>query len=263
MFSPWTPLLDRFDCGYLPLNRIARDSNADHRKIIGVARNVVLGQQQRPGRVAAIFRFVSLGVLAFAVTGCASVELSMPSLPGQQKTVELSATDDSTRQREELVEALERLEERPWTPVSERDDGFVTLLFGGAGPSPKSLAEAYLTDLEGQPITVVRQDVEETLAAAWNVAHEGKDAVRAMQPLASDLRTIESAIVEARHCRLVYAEALTMIAKNGGNVSRDEIRRVKEQFNQAILELGRTADALQVRLDGQPVNSYAASQSAF
>ncbi|WP_189575981.1 hypothetical protein [Parvularcula lutaonensis] len=210
-----------------------------------------------------IFRFVSLGVLALAVTGCASVELSMPTLPGGFGAEKVAENDASTRQREELVDALERLEQRPWTPVSDSDDGIVTLLFGGAGPSPQAQAEAYLTALEGQPITVVRRDVEATLAAAWNVAHEGKDAVRAMQPLPSDLRTIESAIVEARQCRLVYAEALSMIAKNGGNVSRDEIRRVKEQFNQAILELGRTADAIQVRLDGEPVNSYAGNQTAF
>ncbi|WP_173200283.1 hypothetical protein [Parvularcula mediterranea] len=212
------------------------------------------------GRVAVIVRALLLGVGFCAVTGCASVEVSMPSIPGMTKA---SIAEEDAREREELRSALAKLEERPWTPAEDREDGFVTLLFGGSVTSPKHQAAAYVDSLEGDVALEVRRDLEQTLAAAWNVAQKGRTATTAMEPLPTDLRTIEDAIVEARHCRIVYAEALLLLAKRDEGVSRDEIRRVKQQFNQAIMELGRTADALSVRLDGgEPVNSVAEATSA-
>ncbi|MEM9809777.1 MAG: hypothetical protein AAF788_00985 [Pseudomonadota bacterium] len=166
-------------------------------------------------------------------------------------------------EREAMIAALERLEARPWDTPEEAETPFVTLLFGGTAPSARVQAKSYLEAIEadGVPTTlVVRRDLDESLTAAWNVAHVGRMASNAIDPVPSDLRIIEEAISQARQCRLIYAEALMIMMKESGDVDRNEVRRVKEQFTQAILELGRTADALTARLDDPRPASFVARQ---
>lgn len=203
-----------------------------------------------------------LVVAACAVTGCASVEVKLPSF---SKTDTAAPADaDAQRQREDLADAIQSLEERPWGSETSREDTFMTLLFGGSPDSPRAQAEAYLAKIDGDVLDVVRRDLERSLAATWNVARVGRRTATAMEPVPADLQTIENAIVEARTCRLVYAEALRMLMKDEGDLDHADIRRVKEQFNQAILELGRTADVISVRLESEdPVSSYAEAASSL
>lgn len=205
-------------------------------------------------------RSAAFGILALGVTGCASVQLDM----AQDRRLEPS---QAVVERPELNAALTELERQPWTEASDGSEGLVTMLFGGGGPSPRALAEAYLAGFDDPSPRVaveVRRDAEDILSAAWRVAREGKHASTASRPVKSDLRTVEAAIVETRQCRLVFAEALSMLARHDDTgVDRDEIRRLKQGFNQAILELGRTADTLSERLKSGPVSAYAYSETAF
>jgi hypothetical protein len=191
------------------------------------------------------------------MTGCASVELVMP---GTKK-----AEDHPPRtERTELVAALDRLEDRPWrTADTDPADGFVKALFGSGAPSPKEDAARYLAGLEGDSVSHVRRDIEESLSAVWNVAQNGKQAASALEPMPADLRTLESAIAEARRCRLVYAEALKMLGEEDRSVTRDEVRLVKSRFNQAIMELGRTANLVSSQLEDDDLPSYAQSAAAL
>ncbi|MCQ8185727.1 hypothetical protein NOG11_10000 [Parvularcula sp. BGMRC 0090] len=191
------------------------------------------------------------------MTGCASVEVVMPGA----KPV---ADAEPRRERAELTASLDRLEDSPWAEnKAVETDSFVQALFGGGAPSPKEDAERYLADLEGQATLTVRRDIEATLSAVWNVARNGKEAASALEPVQGDLRTLEAAIVEARRCRLVYAEALKMLGDDDPSVTRDEVRLVKSRFNQAIMELGRTADLVSTRLEGDLAPSYAQNTPAL
>jgi len=49
-----------------------------------------------------------------------------------------------------------------------------------------------------------------------------------------------------------------MIGETEGTFERDEIRRTKQRFTQAILELGRTADVMTAQIEGaDDVSSFA------
>ncbi len=203
----------------------------------------------RTGRVTAIVRAIWIGALALSAAGCASVELNLPGLSKGEDVASLA----DTRQRANLEAALGQLENQPWSPTDyqeqQDEDGLMGLIFGSGGPSARSQAEQYLASLGGNPVLQVQNDLERTLSAVWNVVYVGRDAVSSMQPMASDLVTLEDAIIEARRCRLVYAETLTMLSREDTSVSREDVRFVKERFNEAILELGRTADAMSLRLE--------------
>jgi len=199
---------------------------------------------------------MSLAVLAAA--GCASVQLNMTD-DGT------SAAQSPSAERVELAAALEHLQDHPWSHGTQGTDGLVGVLFGAMGPGSKAKAEAYLDSLEGsadQTAVLVRRDVEHTLNAAWKVVSVGKRASQAMEPVRSDLRTVESAIVETRESRVVYAETMSLLSKRGGTVDRAEIRRMKEGFNQAIVELGRTADLLSTRIKEKRAEALAARIAA-
>lgn len=194
------------------------------------------------------------------MSGCASVELSLPGLAADPEP----AQDVDTRQRTMLNASLGELRNHPWSKDDHEDDhGITGLIFGAGAPSARSQAEDYIDGIAGDRLLQVRNDLDETLVAVWNVANAGRAAALSMQPLASDLRTIENAIVEARRCRLVYSEALTLLGRLDEEVTRNEVRRVKQRFNDAILELGRTADALSLRLQREPGStSYVLSRLA-
>ncbi|MEM9837569.1 MAG: hypothetical protein AAF830_00295 [Pseudomonadota bacterium] len=203
------------------------------------------------GKTAAL-RLLAATALALTMTGCASVKLSMSDGAG-------GGTSAHTAERAQLSAALTNLEQQPWVDASaEKNDGLMTMIFAVGGPSPKALANTYLEAIESTPeqtVLTVRRDMETTLSEAWAIAQLGRDAARGSQPVKSDLRTIEAAIVETRESRLVYAETMSMLAKRDGTVDRAEIRRMKAGYNQAILELGRTADALSARLkEGRKTN---------
>ncbi|MEM1379702.1 MAG: hypothetical protein AAGH41_03660 [Pseudomonadota bacterium] len=201
-----------------------------------------------------IQKTLALMLLAVAATGCASVQLDMADQGGRASSVV------SNPEREQLAAALHHLEQHPWSEADASGDGLVTMIFGGGAPSPRALAEGYLGSVDDDPESAalaVRQDMEETLSAAWQVASAGRAASQASQPVKSDLRKVEAAIKEIRQCRLVFAETMGMLAKRDGTVDRQEIRSMKGEFNQAIAELGRTADALSSRLREKPRSSFA------
>ncbi|MEE4210070.1 MAG: hypothetical protein V2I43_12470 [Parvularcula sp.] len=179
----------------------------------------------------------------------------MPSLPGMPKQAE----NERHREREALAHAVNRFDRQPWDATDDPEDaGLVGMIFGRGGPSPKRDAEVYLVRVGAEDsASQVRRDLEQSLNAAWHVAATGREATYAIEPIPEDLRMIEEAIVEARRCRMVYTEALTMIAKRDGSIDRDEIRAIKDEFNEAILELGRTADVMSQRLSRKPAQSLA------
>ncbi|MEM9285032.1 MAG: hypothetical protein AAGA39_04020 [Pseudomonadota bacterium] len=188
------------------------------------------------------------------MTGCASVQLGK----GQDQAAETASAEE----REAMAVALEQLEAKPWDQEqAESSDGFMTVLFGGSGPSPKDEAKSYLRSLdvseEAKPSAVLR-DVDVTLAAAWHMVDAGRAASASVQPQPSDVRMLEEAITEARHCRLVYAQAMTLMAKDGLDVAREDVLYVKDEFTRAILELGRTADALSKQVDSSRPQAFAA-----
>jgi hypothetical protein len=204
-----------------------------------------------------IYRFLICSGTALVMTGCASVELVMP---GARTAKEVSPRVERTQ----LAAALDRLEEQPWgSEEAEAGDGFVNALFGTGAPSPRSDAERYVAGLGDNAVARVRQDIEDSLSAVWNVAHNGKEAATALEPVAGDLQTLEAAIVEARRCRLVYAEALKILGETDRSVTRDEVRLVKSRFNQAIMELGRTANLVSMHLEGGDLPNYAQSAAAI
>lgn len=212
--------------------------------------------------VFAVLRCLFVSLCALAATGCASVQISLPLAESQNGQRER----DMLTQRVELTAAVDRLDDQPWSPVSDDSDGLMGLLFGKSGTSPREQAEAYLAELQASPMpaaTALRRDLDETLAAIRDVAATGREATTALEPIPSDLRLIEDAIVEARSCRLVYTEALALLARDDASVRRDDIRAVKKQFNEIIIELGETADLLSARMTGEPAQSFAENQSAL
>ncbi|MEO1040971.1 MAG: hypothetical protein AAFX52_01645 [Pseudomonadota bacterium] len=187
-----------------------------------------------------LLRFSLLVSLAAMATGCASVQL------GGSDEAQMNA--EPAQEREAMADALERLGTNPWQDdEAESGDAFLTVLFGGSGPSTRDAAKSYLSSLEvsedAKP-SAVRRDVDLTLAAAWQMVDAGWIASRSVEPQPSDVRMVEEAITEARHCRLVYAQAMNLMAKDGLDVAREDVIYVKDEFTRAILELGRTADAL-------------------
>ena len=200
--------------------------------------------------------FVALTLVA--ASGCASVQLSMTDDPAASSTSQQA-------ERLELAAALEHLQSHPWDHGAESADGIVGVRFGAMGPGPKVKAESYLASMPsdaGQAAVTVRRDVDDTLSAAWRVVHVGKRASSALSPVRSDLRTVESAIVETRESRVVFAETMSLLSKRDGTVDRAEIRRMKEGFNQAILELGRTADLLSTRIKEKRAEAVAANAAS-
>ncbi|MEO1657625.1 MAG: hypothetical protein AAFR65_07875 [Pseudomonadota bacterium] len=195
--------------------------------------------------------------MAVAMTGCASVQLG--------KNKDEAAAAATAEEREAMAVALERLEDNPWDgQEAEGGDAFMTVLFGGSGPSPKDEAKAYLSGLEvseGDKPSAVLRDVDVTLAAAWHMVDAGRAASESVQPQQSDVRMVEEAITEARHCRLVYAQAMNLMAKDGLDVAREDVIYVKDEFTRAILELGRTADALSKRVNARRPEAFASEPS--
>ncbi|MEM7740773.1 MAG: hypothetical protein AAF225_08225 [Pseudomonadota bacterium] len=198
--------------------------------------------------VRVLLRFSFLAWLVATLTACASVQLG-----GGQDQLDL----EPVQEREAMADALERLGTNPWeADDAEGGDAFLTVLFGGSGPSTRDAAKTYLRNLdvsEDAKPSAVRRDVDLTLAAAWQMVDAGWVASRSVKPQPSDVRMVEEAITEARHCRLVYAQAMTLMAKDGLDVAREDVIYVKDEFTRAILELGRTADALTDQLkNAQP-----------
>lgn len=196
-----------------------------------------------------------VALILVAASGCASVQLSMTDDPE-------AASTGQQAERLELAAALEHLQSHPWDQGNDSADGIVGVLFSAMGPGPKVKAENYLasmSDNAAQAAVTVRRDVDDKLTAAWRVVHVGKRASSALSPVRSDLRTVESAIVETRESRVVFAETMTLLSKRDGTVDRAEIRRMKEGFNQAILELGRTADLLSTRIKEKRAEAVAAN----
>ncbi len=234
--------------GHFPYSRSAHEQDAVE----------ALGHIRREYGGRAILRLIVLCAGAALLSSCASVKVSMPNIPGLPQ--QASDDDDGRiREREALAEAVSHLERQPWDEGEVvEDSGFVGMIFGRGGTSPRDYAEHYLVRVGNQdPASRVRSDLRRSLHAAWNVAATGREASHAIESIPQDLRMIEEAIVEARHCRLVYTEALSLIAENDSSVGRDEIRAIKDEFNQAILELGRTADVISARLSRTPAQSLA------
>ncbi len=200
-----------------------------------------------------------ISALAATMTGCASVQLG--------KGEETAALMEPVQEREAMADALELLEANPWDEQeAEQGPALMTVLFGGSGPSPKDEAKAYLSSLEvheeAKP-AAVRRDVDVTLAAAWHMVDAGRAASASVKPKLSDVRMVEEAITEARHCRLVYAQAMTLMAKDGLDVAREDVLYVKDEFTRAIIELGRTADSLSKRMDSPGPAALAAQPSIY
>jgi hypothetical protein len=205
-------------------------------------------------------RLVLLGASAFILTACASVQIAMPGIGPKD--------EEPTRvqEREALSLAVAELGARPWRAAEPGESGIVNLIFGDASPGPRQIAEGYINGMKlpaDAATATVRRDLERTLTDAWRVAQTGRDAVSSPRVSPTDLRMIEDAIVQTRRCRLVYTEALSLLSDETGAVERAEIRDVKKRFNAAILDLGKTANALDARIrDGVPA-SYADSRSAY
>lgn len=200
-----------------------------------------------------------ISALAATMTGCASVQLG--------KGAEEAAVLEPVHEREAMADALERLEANPWDEQeAEQGPALMTVLFGGSGPSPQDEAKAYLSGLEVKQAAkpgAVRRDVDVTLAAAWNMVDAGRAASTSVQPKLADVRMVEEAITEARHCRLVYAQAMTLMARDGLDVAREDVVYVKDEFTRAIIELGRTADSLSKRMDSPGPAALAAQPSIY
>lgn len=173
------------------------------------------------------------------MTACASIQLGEQAEP---------STVAAKAQRDALEAAVGRLSDNPWSHADSENGGFVGVLFGAMGPRPKVLADAYLASFEDasatEMVSTVRSDAREVLGAALDVAEIGRDSSHIAAPARADLRLVETAIVKTRHARLVFSETMTTLARRDGTVERSEIRELKAGFDDAIVELGLTAEVL-------------------
>ncbi len=207
----------------------------------------------RPVRAVAFI----LGLIG--LSACASVKVAVPGFSKSQETV-----DAGYSERVALLEATEALSDQPWGEADE--SGMMSVLFGkGRDNQADRLVEDYLATAKADgadPVLIVMQDMHTSLANARHVAEAGRQAVVAITPVASDITMLEDAIGEARECRDMYVKALKMLDRRGANITRDEVRDVRDAFSQTIADIGQTADLVAERVSEEDGKGRYASRTA-
>lgn len=222
-------------------------------QVLSCVSALVDGVSVKKRRSMRIFLGLSVLIGAMTVQGCATVKVSLPKLPGSEKSAEVS--QQSVTQRHALIAATAKLQNTPWPAASKvsAKEKMVGLLFGqgdNAKITQSQALETYLVSLRAAPVPrdAILADIDQTLQHARNVAEEGRLAATSYPPSMDDLGVLEEAIGDIRICREMYVNAMKELRADG-HVTKQDIREVKSAFTQSIRDVGRTADLLADRAD--------------
>ncbi|WOI54122.1 hypothetical protein [Parvularcula sp. LCG005] len=169
----------------------------------------------------------------------------MPGFAGEESQAPVAHSE-----RIALNDAASALADQPWGKVE--DSGLVTVLFGRLKETEEDrVLDQYISRIRtfnADPVTAVIADADSSLAQARRVAEAGRQAVNSMQPVASDISTLEDAISEARECRKMYVRALQLLQKDGAAISESDVDMIRDAFTQTIADIGQTADVVADRV---------------
>lgn len=186
-----------------------------------------------------------IAMFGLSLTACASVKVSMPGLGGD--TAELP---NAHSERVALYDAASALADQPWGQVD--DTGLVNVLFGTIKETERDrVLEQYVSTVRvsaADPVTAIIADADSSLGHARRVAEAGRQAMHSMQPVGSDISTLEEAIAEARECRKMYVRALQALQDDGADVRDEDVDMIRDAFTQTITDIGETADMVAERV---------------
>lgn len=203
--------------------------------------------------------------------GCASVKLggdkqpvtvSAPSTQKQTDTIE-KATPHSG-----LMQAANALRQKPWPEIEKASatEKLTGMIFGERTRDDRftrdDALELYVSQIRAQPEpadSVIRADADESLRLARALVEEARSAAHTVNPDRTDMDMLEDAIGDIRECRDMYVDAMRELGREDA-ISRQDWQELKQAFNQAITDAGRTADLLSDQLAAaQQRSSFAGS----
>lgn len=173
----------------------------------------------------------------------------------------VAADRASAIEREALIEAASAVSETKWpqptqiawqarlSPLSASED-VVT---------EADAAEAYLSSIRvpGRRHEQVYADAEAHLRAAAALARAADAATNSVRPVKADIAVVEDAIGSLRQTRDIYVLSLKALARHGEPVEAENVRALKDDFDDAIKALGSAADALADRVARDRTKTFA------
>lgn len=196
------------------------------------------------------------------VSGCASVKIAMP---GSDQEVQANQTANTpTRQtgqsdaQSNLTTAARQLQQTPWPEIDAptTNERLTGMIFGTKDSensfTQKDAEKFYLISLQAKghdQLALVQADADRSLKQARQLAEYGRQIARMKYVSSTDMETLESAIGDVRECRDVYVNTLKSLKAEGYSIDSSHWQEMRNAFNQAINDMGVTADMLAQNLN--------------
>lgn len=161
-------------------------------------------------------------------------------------------THSTRAEHDVLAKAAKAVETAPW-PKPE-NVSFVARITGGDKEDRITRSDAiaiYLDSLTpaGDRFLRLADDAANNLVAADALGKAAHNALSAPRLSKNDVAMLENAIRALRENRQIYVSAARQIEKNGEAVDPTRLAAIGEAYEQAIRDLGDSADALADRIE--------------
>lgn len=196
---------------------------------------------------------------------CAAIFLTFGgcAIGGGSQTTPLSAP---VVERDLLAEAASQVEEAKW-PKPEPAPLF-SWITGDRGSDRVSKSEAvafYVESLMPEParFEALNIDVSNKIVQASYLHQLAMQTVEAPRVSMNDIAVVEQAIQTLREHRDIYVDAAKELNDAGEDIDSDEVKSIRQAFNDIISELADAADSLADRMDEDHSSTYAAPTPAI
>ena len=175
-----------------------------------------------------------------AVSGCTTIV----GAPDHQS----STTSSGSTQRIALQQAAAQVAEVKWpkpTTVSMTDRLIGAISVPDDRVTKKDAVGAYVAMLHAtdDAYQALLQDARDQLVAAAALVAAAEGALGAVRPAMSDVGIVEGSIVDLRQSRDIYLASLELVSLDK-DTRRSTGRILRDDFDQAIKEVGNAADSL-------------------